>query len=207
MIRFMAHTGARPGELCIAGRRQRDRGFTWEHWDPEASVNDLGQRVGLITLPPTHHKTGGKTGRPREIVVPPVLVRALERHRARDWAHPVWVFTHRRGGGAEARGATTAALGEPWTSHSLGIKVKVWRRRAIAAGVPVEDEGDNRFHLYRLRHSRITDLIGARGGLSHDQAAALTGTSGRMIETTYGHLTGTRLIALDQAARRRAGGR
>jgi integrase len=214
LVRLAAHTGARPGELCITGRHRRETGFTWDRWEPDAHTNALGHRVGLITH--QKHKTAGKTGRAREIVVPPILVRALERHRARDWAHPEWVFTHRRGQNAESRGAMTAAVGEPWTSHNLGTKIRKWRAKAIAEGKRlkaegkptrglerIQDEGDNRFVLYRLRHTRITDLIGVNGGLSHDQAAALTGTSGKMIETTYGHLTGTRLIELDQAARSR----
>ncbi len=204
MLRLAAHTGVRPGELCIAGKRRRDRGFIWDYWHPDAATDAAGQRVGMIVLPPSVHKTGRKTGRPREIVVPPLLTRALERHRAHRWTHPKWVFTHQRGRGAEGRGANTAALGEPWTSHALGIKVRRWRALAIQAGVPVADVGDNRFHLYRLRHTRITNLVGARGGLSFDQAAALTGTSGKMVETVYGHLTGSRLVDLDQAARRRS---
>lgn len=203
MLRFLVHTGARPGELCIAGKRFRDRGFVWDYWHPDAGANELGQRVGAIVLPPDVHKTGGKTGRPREIVVPPLLTRALERHRSREWAHPDWVFTHRRGRGAVERGANTAALGEPWTSQGIAIKVKGWRRLAIAAGVKLRDEGPNRFTLYRLRHTRITNMIGRDGGLSYDQAAALTGTSGRMVQTVYGHLTGSRLIDLDAASRRK----
>lgn len=200
LIRLAAHTGARPGELCIPGKvkdRKDGKGFTWEHWNPDAGANRFGHRIGLILLP--KHKTSGKTGRPREIVVPPKLVRAIERHRAHEWTHPKWVFTHRRGVGAEKRGANTAAIGEPWTSHALGIKIKDWRREAIAAGVPLKDEGDNRFRLYRIRHTRITDLV--MGGLSHEQAAALTGTSGRMIAKTYAHLTGSRLIDLDSESR------
>lgn len=212
LIRLAAHTGARPGELCITGKHLRETGFTWDRWNPDAYVNSLGHRVGLITH--DRHKTARKTGRAREIVVPPILVRAIERHRARDWAHPSWVFTHRRGHGAAGRGAVTAAVGEPWKSHNLGLKIRKWRAMAVAEaqrlkaeGKPtrglekIQDEGDNRFVLYRLRHTKITDLIGVNGGLSHDQAAALTGTSGKMIETTYGHLTGTRLIELDQASR------
>ena len=214
LIRLAAHTGARPGELCISGKKLRDHGFTWDRWNPEAATNALGHRVGLIVH--HKHKTSGKTGRKREIVVPPILVRALERHRGRDWTHPDWVFTHRRGVGCEARGATTAAIGEPWRSGSLSLKIRRWRALAIAEGQRlkaegkptrgldlIQDEGDNRFVLYRLRHTRITDLIGSKGGLSNDQAAALTGTSARVIETTYGHLTGSRLIDLDQSARRR----
>lgn len=214
LVRVAAHTGARPGELCITGKRAKETGFTWEQWNPDAAVNSLGHRVGLITH--KKHKTSGKTGRSREIVVPPILVRAIERHRARDWAHPTWVFTHRRTAGCEGRGALTAVNGEPWVSNSLSLKIRKLRGMAVAEGQRlkaegkptrgldlIRDEGDNRFVLYRLRHTRITDLIGSKGGLSNDQAAALTGTSGRMIETTYGHLTGTRLIDLDQVSRRR----
>lgn len=214
LIRVAAHTGARPGELCIAGAKFAEHGFTWERWNPRAAVNSLGQPVGLIVH--QKHKTVGKTGRPREIVVPPILVRAIERHRARAWAHPTWVFTHRRSGGWEERGATTAAVGEPWRSQYLCMKIRQWRLQAVAEGKRLKDEGkptrgleliqadgDNRFVLYRLRHTRITDMIGANGGLSYDQAAALTGTSGKMIEQVYGHLTGSRLIDLDQQARSR----
>lgn len=214
LIRVAAHTGSRPGELCIAGVKLRDYGFTWDTWNPKAAVNSLGQDVGVITH--AKHKTSRKIGRAREIVVPPILARAIERHRARAWAHPKWVFTHRRSRGWEERGDTTAAVGEPWKSQYLCLKIRNWRRMAIAEGKRlkaegkptrglelIQDEGDNRFVLYRLRHTRITDLIGANGGLSYDQAAALTGTSGKMIETTYGHLTGARLIELDQAARAR----
>jgi len=46
--------------------------------------------------------------------------------------------------------------------------------------------------------------------MSSDQAAALLGTSGRMIETTYSHLTGSRLAELDGLGRiagRKGGGK
>ncbi len=196
LLRLLAHTGARPGELTIAGRAAREgHGFTWDLWHPDAYVNGLGQRVGLVVL--AKHKTSGKTGRAREVVVPPILVRALERHRAHPWTHPLYVFTHRRGRGS---GSSTAASGDPWTSASLGTKLLKLRRRAIAAGVPLKDEGANRFTAYRLRHSRATDLV--QGGMSHDLAAALLGTSGRMVSTTYAHTTGSRLANLDDMARR-----
>lgn len=215
LVRLEAHTGARPAELCIPGRRFRpDVGFTWECWNPVAAMNSFGHWVGLIKL--EKHKTSRKTGRAREIVVPPILTRAIERHRARDWAHPTWVFNHRRGRGWEGRGVTTAEIGEPIRSQYLCVKIRRWRAEAVAEGLRlknegkptrgldlIQDAGDNRFVLYRLRHTRITDLIGVNGGLSYDQAAALTGTSGKMIETTYGHLTGSRLIDLDQSARGR----
>lgn len=51
-IRIIALTGARRGEVT---------GMTWQHVDLKA---------GLVTLPPSGHKTGRKTGKPRVIGLP-----------------------------------------------------------------------------------------------------------------------------------------
>lgn len=181
LMRVAIHTGARPGELCTAW---------WPDFDPER---------GAIVIPPERHKTGSKVKQDRVIFLPPALVRTLQREHARPERHPVFVFTHKRGKGGIARGADMES-GEPWPdSSSLSAAIRKVRTEAIAAGVPVQGTGDNRFVLYRLRHTYISD--GLMGGVRGASIAAVTGTSERMVNQVYGHLLDDHLAETAEAIR------
>ncbi len=172
MLRVMAATGARPGEICDA---------QWSDFHPERRT---------IVLPPDRHKTGRKTGKPRIIAVPPLLCRAILRVAQKQEHHPVYIFTHKRGKGAERRGAI-AEFGEPWESKALSKAIAHIRTEAIKAGVPLLASGPNAFVAYRIRHTWISDAI--MNGIPTAVAAEMAGTSERMIAQTYGHIVESRI--------------
>lgn len=167
LIRVVADTGARPGEICA---------LEWRHYDPAKRV---------ILFPPEEHKTGGKTKKPRIVLVTPGLAVTLEELRADPDRHPTYVFTHqtRRLGTTEE----DRKHGDPWNSNSLSRRIKELRRKAIAKGIKLEDKGVQRMHLYRLRHTHITSDMQSPEKPSIVDVAAMHGTSVKMIETTYLH--------------------
>lgn len=167
LVRMAAETGARPGELCA---------LEWRHYDAD-------QRV--ILFPPDEHKTGGKTKRPRLVLITPELAAMLEEIRSDPKRHPSFVFTHsvRRKGSTEAEREQGAA----WNSNALSRRIKILRREAIAAGLKLEDKGVKRMHLYRLRHTHITSAMQSPEKPSIVDVATMHGTSVKMIETTYLH--------------------
>lgn len=216
LVRVAAYTGARPGTLVSAW---------WGDFDPKRRT---------ITLPPDRHKTGHKTGRPLVLFLTPTLARALRRELARPDRHPTSIFTHERGKGAVARGAELGS-GEPWGRFArladgragfdadpkpLCRQIRKLRMQAIAraqelaaADKPtgglelIRHEGDNRFVLYRLRHTKASDDIMAGGNPA--TVAALLGTSVKMLDTTYAHLqddhmasTAAELVELGRRRRR-----
>ncbi len=215
LVRVAAYTGARPGTLVSAW---------WGDFDPARRT---------LTLPPDRHKTGKRTGRPLVIYLPPILVRALKRERDRPGRHPVAIFTHERGRGAVARGVEMGA-GEPWgdfikladgrpgfdpRTGPLCQQIRKLRMQAIALGATmkaagksprgldrIQDQGSNRFVMYRLRHTKASDDLMAGGNPA--TVAVLLGTSVKMLETTYGHLQDDHLARsaaeLNSAARSRA---
>jgi integrase len=167
LIRVVAETGARPGELCA---------LEWRHYDPERRA---------ITFPPEEHKTGGKTKKPRHVLLTAEVAGILDAIRADADRHPSFVFTHsvrRLGSGEEER-----LRGSPWNSNALSRKIKELRRQAISAGIKLEDKGIRRMHLYRLRHTHITADMQSPEKPSIVDVAAMHGTSVKMIETTYLH--------------------
>ncbi len=194
MVRIAAYTGARPGTLVSA----------W--WD------DFAPARRTITLPPDRHKTGHKTGKPLVLYLTPILARSLRRERERPDRHDASIFTHERGKGAVARGVEIGK-GEPWGKFidladgrpsfdprptALCHQIRKLRRQAIgwaiflksvgksARGLDlIQDEGDNRFVMYRLRHTKASDDLMAGGNPA--TVAALLGTSTKMLETTYVH--------------------
>ena len=176
LIRVLAATGARPGELC---------GARWADWTPRAGRDDAGHWWGVLRV---RHKNQRHTGELRPIVVLPVLARAIERMRAREGRHPEWIWTHRRGRGSGHRG--TAQAGEPWTVPALGRRVRAWR--GLAKGVP---EG---WSLYWLRHGWYSTHAPRLGA---EVAGLLGGTSGRIVRQTYLHHQITDMIRLVGAAR------
>lgn len=166
IVRLCLWTGCRPNEAARA---------LWEWIDWQA---------GTITMPPKRHKTGRKTGQARVIYLTPTLLRALKRVHDGPVRHPAHVFAHRHGRDGVKGGDSTT--GKPWKENALTKRIQGWRDRAIADGVPLKREGENRWHLYRLRHTRASD--GLMLGHSEATVAEVLGTSADMIRQTYGHL-------------------
>jgi len=184
LVHFAAHAGCRPSEVCRA---------RWEDVDWDGRV--LVQRG----------KTTRRTGKMRVIALTPPLLRMLRAIRRLDGGHPEYVFTHKRAGRGAQQPGTLATWGVPWNGNALCQKVRALRREAIAAGLPLEDEGENRFVMYRLRHSKASDDLMAGGNPS--TIAALLGTSTTMLTKRYGHLlTGHLTRSADEllALRRRS---
>ena len=116
-IRLIALTGCRRGEAA---------GLRWKHVD---------LKLGRILLPPQSHKTGRKTGKPREIVLPEVAKNIIARQP--EGSPNDFVFAPTGGDGAIALS-------------------KAWRRvRAEADLAP-------KLGLHGLRHSIASHL--AMGG-------------------------------------------
>jgi integrase len=181
MVRVAAQTGARPGELVAA---------EWRDFDAAKRT---------LTLDPARHKTGGKTGQARTVYLTAPLVRALLRERARPHRNPTHVFVRRPRETATARRPAEPLQGMPWTARPLCQKVRKWRMEAVAEGArragagertwgleAITNEGDNRFVMYRLRHSYISR--GLMGGKSEAEVAAVCGTSAAMVAKVYGHI-------------------
>jgi integrase len=182
IIYAMSLTGARPGELCAA---------LWNDFSPRKVQDKTGQWWGLIVFPPKRHKTGGKTGKPREIYCPAPLVRTILAIGRLKGRHPEFIWSHRRGARAATRGADVATQGEPWNSNALSRRIKQLRLMAIDDGVPLANEGDNRFVAYRLRHTAAAKLL--MSGEDIYTVAKLLGTSAAMIQRRYGSILRGRL--------------
>jgi integrase len=183
LIRAIALTGARPSELCKA---------LWNDFEPRKVKAKTGDWWGQIMLPPKRHKTGGKTGKPREIFCPPELVRTIEAIGRLKDHHPDCIWTHRRGARSATRGANVAQHGEPWNSNALSRRINELRKMAIEDGVPVSDVGVDRFVAYRLRHTAAAKLL--MSGEDIYTVAKLLGTSAVMIQRRYGSILRTRLV-------------
>lgn len=113
-IRIIALTGARRGEIAA---------LKWQHVD---------QRKALITLPPSQHKTGRKTGKPRIIGLPMAAVEIIARQPAGDPAD--FVFCPSKGSG----GAVTLSA--------------TWRKVRVEAKLP------DGIGLHGLRHSLASHM-------------------------------------------------
>jgi integrase len=163
LIRVVAETGCRPGEMCVA---------EWSHYSAEHRA---------IILPPHLHKTGRKSKRNRLIMFSPETAKLIEWEMAQPDRHPTHIFCHRIGSRAKERDESPHGI--PWNSNSLCKRIRALRRDAIAAGVLKEDTGIGRLHLYRLRHTKITNAINA-GGIPAD-VARLSGNSMKTIEDHY----------------------
>lgn len=126
-IRVIALTGARRGEVA---------GLQWRHVD---------LKRGLLILPPSQHKTGGRTGKPREIALPAAaqaIVARQENGKPDDL-----VF-------APAKGEGAISLSKPW------------RLVREAAKLP-EDVG-----LHGLRHA-LASTMALQGAQAAEIMAAL----------------------------------
>ena len=181
MIRFIRMTGCRPDEAARA------------RW----SDLDLGR--GTLTI---RGKLTSRTGMQRVVFLTPRLVRMLEGLEKLPGRHPEFIFTHKRGKFHEARGASDPLAGEPYLKDAIQNKLRGLRKRAIEAGLPVEDKGPNRLALYGLRHTRISDDLMAGGDLP--TIAAIHNTSVDQIQKTYGHLLQGHLARANEELSERA---
>lgn len=116
-----------------------------------------------------------KTGRPRRITIPAAAAALLgEQAAGKLPAAPLFMRSN----------------GKRWTRDSWKVPISAAVR---AAGLPEAATA------YTLRHSTITDLVGA--GLPLLTIAQISGTSAEMIERHYGYLaSGAALRALDTLA-------
>jgi integrase len=189
LLRCLAATGARPGELCD---------LRWSDLSWEAGRTPQGHVFARATIPAERWKAGRKTGRARVLYLTPLLTRALRRLKEAPGAHPTHVFVH--GPGRGGRGAD-----QPWESGSrLSKRILAIRRGAIAAQaqaraaerptglqallarVDLAEDGADRWTAYRLRHTAASALL--MHGHDLYTVAELLGTSAEVIQSTYGHL-------------------
>jgi hypothetical protein len=132
-------------------------------------AGDFDKRTSELTI------GKDKTGRPRRITIP-VAAAALLGEQAAGKLPSAPLFM--RGNGAR------------WNKDSWKLPIAA---AVKAAGLP------SAATAYTLRHSTITDLVGA--GLPLLTIAQISGTSAEMIERHYGHLaSGAALRALDTLA-------
>lgn len=166
LIRTILWTGCRPSEACRAL-------WDWIDWD-----------TGVVTIPPNRWKNGRKTGKTRRVYLTPTMLRAIRRIHDSPARHPEHIFSHRH----KRDNAVSAGpgAGYPWSGDAISDRVKSLRDLAIAAGVPLKKKGADRWHLYRLRHTRASD--GLMRGLSEAMVGEVLGTSAQQIRRTYGHI-------------------
>ena len=101
-IRLIALTGCRRGEAA---------GLRWENVD---------LKQGRILLPPQSHKTGRKTGKPREITLPAEAQKIIARPRGRSRRYG---RTGNRYAWLEGTGMSAAFALK--TAHAVGIRVRI----------------------------------------------------------------------------------
>lgn len=154
-----------PEAWRVAWRIQVDSGcrtsevlsLRWEWWQGRAFV-----------VPPSEHKTGAKTGRPRIVAVTAATAAALESWRRSPLASPVWVVVASHVAGASARPASAAWYGRWWRRVAAGVEglpsgcSAYWARDSVkahgdAAGVPSAQLAQ------AMGHSEVV----ARGHYSH----------------------------------------
>lgn len=167
--RCLIHTGARPSELTRA---------TWGELKWGGATTGDGLAVAVLRR--VAWKNGRKTGKPRRVLIPPRLTRALKRRE-----------------GAPADLMFRTGTGLPWTASNLAGQTRAYRREAIIAGVPLLDAGPDRMTCYRWRHTAASSLL--MSGVAVATVAELLGTSPQYITSTYGHLLADHLA--DAAAK------
>lgn len=141
-LEILWRTGARPGEI---------RSLSAKHLDPQLPV---------ARLEPSEHKTGSKTGRPREIIFPEDLMARLRE------------YAKERPDGPLLRNSD----GQAWKKDTYGA---CFRRAKRRLGLPQE------LCLYMARHAFITRLID--GGAMPAIAAKISGNSIEVISKVYYH--------------------
>jgi integrase len=143
---FLRYTGCRPGEASK---------LEWRHIDFERK---------LAVLSPEEHKTGRKTGKPRTILLPPILVRMLrylERRRpyvaTADWLKQLLADA---GGSLPKKAVTKAA-------RRFGITDRMLWRAREALGVTFRRVGG-----IAARGHWVYELPSGANGTQTDAAAA-----------------------------------
>jgi integrase len=152
-IRVIAMTGARRGEIT---------NLRWQHVD---------LKRGLLLLPPTMHKTGRKTGKPRTISLPSIAQDIIARQP--EGGPDDFVFSPSKGGGPISLAA-------------------FWRKIRVEADLP---EG---IGLHGLRHSLATLL--AVGGAEAPQIMATLGHRQLSTTKRYLHFADKARAALAERA-------
>jgi len=152
-IRVIALTGARRGEIA---------GLRWRY---------VNLKTGVITLPPTAHKTGRRTGKPRVISLPAVAQEIVARQP--EGEADDYVFRPAKGDGS-------ISLAKPWRK--------------------VRDEADlpEGIGLHGLRHSMATLL--AMGGAGAAEIMAALGHKQLSTSQKYIHAADTARAALAERA-------
>jgi integrase len=112
-IRVIALTGARRGEIA---------GLKWRYVDLKA---------GLVTLPPSTHKTGRKTGKPRVIGLPAAAQAIIARQKHGEGNDFVFAPSH---------------------GHGPLVLSKVWQKVRVKAELPAG------IGLHGLRHSLASHM-------------------------------------------------
>ena len=151
----LEQTGCRPGEISMV---------TAEHFEPRTNVWILGE-----------HKTEGKTGEPRVIILTPEMV-ALTKRLIQ--AHPTGpLFLNEDG--------------KPWNRNAIRCRFRRVRKKLNLGGDLV---------AYLYRHAVCTDLLESGTGIA--QAAELLGHKGtEMIMRHYNKLRQRRQHLREQITR------
>ena len=152
-IRLIALTGCRRGEAA---------GLKWSHVDLEH---------GRLVLPPTAHKTGRKTGKPRTIILPSTAQAIIARQP--EGQPQDFVFTPARG------------------NNALALS-KAWRKVRAEAKLP------DKIGLHGLRHSVASHL--AMGGAEAPQIMQAMGHRQLSTTQRYLHFAQTAQAALAERA-------
>jgi integrase len=139
-IRLIALTGARRGEVA---------GLRWSHVD---------LKRGLITLPPSSHKTGRRTGKARVIGLPAAAQAVIA---------------------CQPAGEPDAFVFAPASGTGPIVLSKLWRRVRVEAGLP---EG---IGLHGLRHSLASHM--AMGGAQAAEIMTALGHSQLSTAQRYVH--------------------
>ena len=165
--RCLIHSGARPSELTRA---------TWDEVAWDSWTDKSGHAGAVITR--TAWKSSRKTGKARRVYLPPCLCRSLRRRMRAvlDPSKPIF----------------STVRGIQWSASNLSTVTERCRQLAIKQGLPFKDEGSDRLHCYRWRHTAASTLL--TRGVPVPTVAELLGTSVRMISKTYSHILNSHLI-------------
>jgi integrase len=143
VLEFLWRTGARPGEIAKIEARHLDA-----HKD-------------IVRLQPTEHKTGTKTGKQRELIMPPDLMARLRAYAVERPKGPLLL----------------GIRGRPWNQ---GLLSKTFSRTKKRLGLPDDSV------LYLARHSFVTRVLNSGTDLA--LAAKLVGhANAEVIQRTYYH--------------------
>jgi integrase len=140
VVEFVWRTGIRPGELAVLSAAHMDHSLRCLRFEPD------------------EHKTGGKTGEPREVFIPSDLWDRLN------------AYAKIRGKGPLLRKAN----GKPWSQPSISRvfnKIKVRHKLKCV--------------LYQARHRYATAML--EGGVDRNKVAVLMGHDDPRTLSTYYH--------------------